>query len=176
MGRTIDFSKWSSSRRRSAAAVQFLDGPDHRAAGCLSFHGRRTPPGSRDHPANLHRAPMYYGSDCRPRSALLSSIEDKVVRSAQDSHLIFSTGRTGTREYYCNGIRPPAKDVQQEGDAPAIRVWRNAEVMRLGVRGGVRLRASTQLKPDTGNQAIPGLYFAGQINGTTGYRKRRHKV
>jgi tRNA uridine 5-carboxymethylaminomethyl modification enzyme len=123
--------------------------------------------------ANLHRAPMYSGQirSCGPRYC--PSIEDKVVRFAEKkSHQIFLEPEgLNTHEYYCNGISTSLpKDVQQ-AILRLIPGLENAEVMRWGYAVEYDYAPPTQLLPTLETKPVDGLFFAGQINGTTGYEE-----
>ena len=123
--------------------------------------------------ANLHRAPMYSGQIQSTGPRYCPSIEDKVVRFAdKETHQIFlePEGRN-THEVYVNGISTslPA-DVQHE-IVRRIPGCENAEIMRYGYAVEYDFAPPTQLHSTLETKSVAGLYFAGQINGTTGYEE-----
>jgi tRNA uridine 5-carboxymethylaminomethyl modification enzyme len=122
---------------------------------------------------NLHRAPMYSGQIQSSGPRYCPSIEDKVVRFAdKDRHQIFLEPEgLNTREYYCNGISTSLpKDVQQ-AMLRLIPGLENAEVMRWGYAVEYDYAPPDQLRPSMETKPVEGLFFAGQINGTTGYEE-----
>ena len=123
--------------------------------------------------ANLHRAPMYSGQIQSTGPRYCPSIEDKVVRFAErDAHHIFlePEGRN-TQEYYCNGISTSLpRDVQDEM-IRSIRGLERAEIMRYGYAVEYDFAPPTQLQRSLETKRVDGLFFAGQINGTTGYEE-----
>src|SRR4051794_17137797 len=123
--------------------------------------------------ANLDRAPMYSGQIASTGPRYCPSIEDKVVRFGdRESHQIFlePEGRS-TLEYYCNGISTSLPRDVQDAIIPLIPGLERAEIMRYGYAVEYDYAPPTQLDATLQTKAIPGLFFAGQINGTTGYEE-----
>ncbi len=122
---------------------------------------------------NLHRSPMYSGQIQSTGPRYCPSIEDKVVRFAdKSSHQIFlePEGRN-TLEFYCNGISTSLPRDVQERMIHEIRGLERAEIMRFGYAVEYDYSPPTQLQATLETKLVAGLYFAGQINGTTGYEE-----
>lgn len=123
--------------------------------------------------ANLHRAPMYSGQIQSTGPRYCPSIEDKVVRFAEkQTHQIFlePEGRN-TQEVYCNGISTSLPRDVQDQIIRRIPGCESAQIMRYGYAVEYDFAPPTQLHPTLETRLVEGLYFAGQINGTTGYEE-----
>ena len=123
--------------------------------------------------ANLHRAPMYSGQIQGNGPRYCPSIEDKVVKFAdKDRHQLFlePEGRQ-TQEVYVNGVSTSLpRDVQDEM-FKLIPGLENAQIMRYGYAVEYDFCPPEQLRSTLETKAVAGLYFAGQLNGTTGYEE-----
>jgi tRNA uridine 5-carboxymethylaminomethyl modification enzyme len=122
---------------------------------------------------NLHRAPMYSGQIRSTGPRYCPSIEDKVVRFAdKESHQIFlePEGRN-TREVYCNGISTSLPRDVQDQFIRSIAGLERAEIIRYGYAVEYDYAPPTQLTAALETKRVSGLFFAGQINGTTGYEE-----
>jgi tRNA uridine 5-carboxymethylaminomethyl modification enzyme len=173
-GRSIDYSN---------LAAQYSDEPRP----VFSYLGRES-----DHPRQLpchitattertheiiraatHRSPMFTGKIEGVGPRYCPSVEDKVVRFAdKTSHQIFIEPEgLGTHEVYPNGISTSLPyDVQFEF-VRTIRGFENAHITRPGYAIEYDFFDPRDLRSSLETRALGGLFFAGQINGTTGYEE-----
>lgn len=123
--------------------------------------------------ANLHQSPMYCGVIEGVGPRYCPSIEDKVVRFAEkDRHQVFlePEGRH-TLEYYVNGVSTSLPYEVQFEFLRSITGLEKCEILRPGYAVEYDYCPPTQLRPTLETKQVEGLYFAGQINGTSGYEE-----
>ena len=122
---------------------------------------------------NLHRSPLYSGRIQGTGPRYCPSIEDKIVKFAtKPSHQVFlePEGRH-TEEFYVNGLSTSLPyDVQVEF-IRSIPGLERAELMRPGYAVEYDYFPPTQLHATLETKLLQGLYFAGQVNGTSGYEE-----
>ena len=121
----------------------------------------------------LHRSPLYSGEIEGVGPRYCPSIEDKVVRFAeQNSHQIFIEPEgLNTTEVYPNGISTSLPFDVQLQYVRSIKGFENALITRPGYAIEYDFFDPRGLKSSLETKCIAGLFFAGQINGTTGYEE-----
>src|SRR3984893_3649633 len=123
--------------------------------------------------ANLDKSPMYTGRIAGVGPRYCPSIEDKVVKFAEkEQHQLFlePEGRH-TQEFYVNGLSTSLPFEVQYEFVRSIPGLEQAEIIRPGYAVEYDYCPPTQLRPTLETHQIHGLYFAGQINGTSGYEE-----
>jgi tRNA uridine 5-carboxymethylaminomethyl modification enzyme len=173
-GRTIDYSSLQAQ-------------PGDEPVPVFSYLGRRaehprqvvchiTATNERTHElirAGTDRSPMFTGVIEGVGPRYCPSVEDKVVRFAdKTSHQIFIEPEgLDTHEVYPNGISTSLPFDVQHAFVRSIRGFERAHITRPGYAIEYDFFDPRDLQPTLETQHVPGLYFAGQINGTTGYEE-----
>lgn len=122
---------------------------------------------------NLYRAPMFTGAIEGTGARYCPSIEDKIVRFAdKPQHQIFLEPEgKNTAEYYVQGLSTSMPEEVQQKILRSIPGLEKAEIMRNGYAIEYDSVVPTQLYPSLEMKQLPGLFTAGQINGTSGYEE-----
>ncbi len=173
-GRTIDFSKLEEQHGDDPVPVFSFIGKREQHPRQIPCHITRT--NSKTHDiirSGLDRSPLYSGIIEGVGPRYCPSIEDKVVRFAdRDSHQIFVEPEgLNTHEIYPNGISTSLPfDVQYEL-VRSMLGFENAEILRPGYAIEYDFFDPRDLKSSLETKHMDALFFAGQVNGTTGYEE-----
>ena len=122
---------------------------------------------------NLNQSSMYSGLIEGTGPRYCPSIEDKVVRFAhKDRHQIFFEPETARQDvYYINGLSTSMPDDIQDQFLRTIPALKNCRIQKYGYAIEYDAVASGQIKKSLESKTINNLFFAGQINGTSGYEE-----
>ncbi len=123
--------------------------------------------------ANLHRAPLYSGKIHGVGPRYCPSIEDKIVKFAdKDRHQVFLEPEGAkSHEWYVQGMSTSLPEDVQWQMYRSVPGLRRAELTRLAYAIEYDCIDSRQLRPTLESLHVKGLFFAGQINGTSGYEE-----
>ena len=123
--------------------------------------------------SNFDKAPLFTGQIEGVGPRYCPSIEDKINRFGdRDRHHLFIEPQTAsTTEYYINGFSTSLPYDVQVKMLRSVKGFENARIVRHGYAIEYDYAPPTQLKHSLETKLVGGLYFAGQINGTTGYEE-----
>ena len=172
-GRTIDFSKCEkqppdeppplfshfTARQKRALMPCWITRTGERSAAIIK--------------ANLDRSPLYSGRIKGTGPRYCPSIEDKIVKFPHHpSHILFLEPEGfDTEEYYVNGLSTSLPEEVQLELVRSVKGLERAELMRAAYAIEYDYCLPVQLDYNLETKAVPGLFMAGQINGTTGYEE-----
>jgi len=172
-GRSLDYSKMEEQRGdEHPARFSFTDTP--RLTRQMSCHIAHTHVGVHDLlREGFDRSPMFTGRIQGLGPRYCPSIEDKIDRFAdKDSHQLFVEPEGwDTVEVYVNGFSTSLPEDVQFKALRAVPGFEHAAFFRPGYAVEYDFFHPTQLHHSLETRSVPGLYFAGQINGTTGYEE-----
>jgi len=122
---------------------------------------------------NLHRLPLYSGQITSTGPRYCPSIEVKVIRFAdKEKHPIYLEPESQEYDWiYCNGLATSIPIDLQEAMVHSIAGLEHAKILQWGYAIEYDFVYPNQLGLDLQARKIPGLFFAGQINGTSGYEE-----
>ncbi len=171
--RSIDFTRTQEQPgSREKLAFSFMTKTfDRPSVPChLTYTNEKTHQVIRD---NIHLAPLYSGVIEGIGTRYCPSIEDKVVRFAdRDAHQLFLEPEgLKTNEIYVQGMSTSLPVMIQAQFLRTIRGLEHVEIMRPAYAIEYDGVVPTQLSPTLEYKNVPGLYGAGQINGTSGYEE-----
>jgi tRNA uridine 5-carboxymethylaminomethyl modification enzyme len=173
-GRTIDYSRLQEQRGDEPVPVMSYLGVAEEHPRQVSCHITHTTERTHDIiRGGLADSPLYSGAIQGRGPRYCPSIEDKVVRFAdKSSHQIFVEPEgLSTHEVYPNGISTSLSYAVQEALVHSIPGFEQAHITRPGYAIEYDFFDPRDLQPSLETRVIEGLYFAGQINGTTGYEE-----
>ena len=172
-GRSVDFARLTLDPGIADPPPMARGGHRPLLPQMMCFTAYTTPETHRHIRENLDRSPLYTGIIQGQGPRYCPSIEDKVVRFAHHERHALSLEREGwqTREIYLSGLSTSLPADVQVAMVQSIAGLEQAEIVRFGY--AVEYDAIDARELDHGLQlrALPGLFMAGQVNGTSGYEE-----
>ncbi|MCL2056218.1 MAG: tRNA uridine-5-carboxymethylaminomethyl(34) synthesis enzyme MnmG [Oscillospiraceae bacterium] len=170
---SIDFSKLTVQQGDEHITPFSFEtrGPLRNTADChIAYTNEKTHEVIRE---NLHRSPLYSGGITGVGARYCPSIEDKVVRFADKTrHQIFVEPMgLNTKEMYLQGLSSSLPEDVQQKFYRTVEGFENLEIMRSAYAIEYDCIDPMSLDPTLQSKQIPGLYGAGQFNGTSGYEE-----
>jgi tRNA uridine 5-carboxymethylaminomethyl modification enzyme len=173
-GNSIDFTKLTKQPSEyPGLLMSYLPGaPGSRPAQLPCYITRTCPQTHAIIRENLGESPMFSGVIEGVGPRYCPSIEDKITRFDREHHQVFLEPEgLSTREYYPNGISTSLSYEAQVAFLQTIPGLENAHITRPGYAIEYDFFDPRSLSSSLAVKAIPNLFFAGQINGTTGYEE-----
>ncbi len=170
-GKTIDYSKFELQPGENNYSFSYLDKPKKSKLPC---HLGYTSTAMHDYiRQNIHLAPLYSGKIEGIGPRYCPSIEDKIMRFAdKERHQLFlEPESTSTDEVYVQGISSSMPANVQRNMYRLIPGFENVKIMRFAYAIEYDCINATALKSSLESKSVNGLFFAGQINGTSGYEE-----
>jgi len=172
-GRTIDFKVMEEQKGdRDIQSFSFLTDktPENVTSCYLTYTNLDTHKIILD---NLERAPMFNGEISSVGPRYCPSIESKIVRFAdKEKHQLFLEPESlSTNEYYVQGVSTSLPVDVQKQMYKSIKGLENSMIMRDAYAIEYDAIDSTELKPSLESKFVKNLFFAGQVNGTSGYEE-----
>ncbi|MBI4802350.1 MAG: tRNA uridine-5-carboxymethylaminomethyl(34) synthesis enzyme MnmG [Elusimicrobia bacterium] len=172
-GRTIDFSRCAEQKPDDPPAPfsHFTASLENKLLPCWITHtGAGTAAIIR---ANLDKSPLYCGRIKSAGPRYCPSIEDKIVKFPHHPthHLFLEPEGFETGEYYVNGLSTSLPEEVQTAVVRSVAGLEKAELVRAAYAIEYDYCLPQQLDYSLQAKIVPGLFMAGQINGTTGYEE-----
>lgn len=176
-GRSLDYSKLEAQYNDPVSFPFSYDNdenPNWQIKAELPCYMTRTSPHTKQlFLDNIDRSPLYSGVIKGAGPRYCPSLEDKYVKfpKHENHHVFLEPTGLNTREYYANGLSSSMPQDIQYKMLKTIPGMEQAEIMRIGYAIEYDLIDPTSLKLSLESRSVDNLYFAGQVNGSSGYEE-----